>query len=198
MSEPAVRLGWVGEELAAELPGLALAWAAFPARQGPSPAALKARLRGLADGLRGAQALAMRSQAIPHAYRVLFRHLGMDPDERRIPVEAIVLDRLRHGGFRSRSLVEDALLVATLETGVGLWALDADRVEGDLGLASARGALSVADAAGPVAELFAPPRPERAVTRDTRAICLYAVLAPSVPDIAAEEAIWTAWEIICP
>jgi hypothetical protein len=48
-----------------------------------------------------------------------------------------------------------------------------------------------------VADLFAAPGPEHCVTRATRRIALYAVLAPGVPDIAAEEALWTAGEMMC-
>jgi hypothetical protein len=56
----------------------------------------------------------------------------------------------------------------------------------------------VADRAGrTLAELFSCPGPEHGVTAATRRIALYAVLAAGVPDIAGEEALWTAWEMMC-
>lgn len=197
-SEPAVRAGWVAPEVAVELPGLGLAWCAFDAVPGPSAAGGRERLRTLSDRFGGAQAIALRRQAIPHAYRVLFRHLGLDPDARRIPVEAAALERMRRGGFPVRNRVDDALLVATVETSVGVWALDAARLQGEPGIASIGGRVVVVDApARRLAELFADPGPEHGVTRATRRIALYAVLAPGVPALAAEEALWTAWEMMC-
>jgi hypothetical protein len=194
--EPAVHAGWIEPAVAAELPGLGLRWCSFAATPAPSPPHVRARLRALSDGFRGAHAIALRSQAIPHAYRVLFRHIGLDPDTRRIPVEALALERLQRGGFESRSLVDDALLVATMETGVGVWALDAARLEGDLGVASAAGRLVVADRGGPVAELFGTPGPDHGVTWEARELVVYAIVAAGVPDIAAEEALWSAWELM--
>jgi hypothetical protein len=196
-AEPPVRTGWLAPQVAEELPGLGLAWCAFDAVPGPSGVGARERLRTLSDRFGGAQAIALRRQAIPHAYRVLFRHLGLDPDARRIPVEAAALERMRRGGFPVRNRVDDALLVATVETSVGVWALDAARLQGELGITSTGSRLVVADAARPLAELFAEPRPEHGVTRATRRIALYAVLAPGVPAIAAEEALWTAWEMMC-
>ena len=119
----------------------------------------------LSGRFRGAQAIELRRQPIPHAYRVFFRHIGLDPDEHRTPVEALALERLKSGGFASRSVLDDALTIAVMETGVPVWALDADRVEGELGLRGAErgerlgsgeyasrppgGRLVVADDAGP-------------------------------------------------
>ena len=45
-----------------------------------------------------------------------------------------MLERLRAGWFRSRNIVDDALTVAVVETGVAVRAFDADRVQGELGL----------------------------------------------------------------
>ena len=42
-----------------------------------------------------------------------------NPDEDRIPVEALMLERLKRGAYRSRGLLADALHVATLDTEVG-------------------------------------------------------------------------------
>ena len=111
----------------AEFPELRL-WSLRVARRAraAAPPGLRERLRALSDRFHGAQAVQLRTDPIPHAYRVFFRHVGLDPDTERTPVEAAVVDRLLHGGFRSRGLVDDALLVAVVETGVPLWALDDD------------------------------------------------------------------------
>ena len=50
------------------------------------------------------------------------------------PLEAAVLERLLRGGFKSRNLLDDALTIALVETGVPFWALDSDAVEGELGV----------------------------------------------------------------
>jgi hypothetical protein len=182
----------VDPEVAEEHPGLRLWTARIAARPGRTPPELRERLRYLADRLRGPQAVAIRSQPVPSAYRVLFRHLGLDPDVTRTPLEALVVDRLMHGGFTARGLPDDALALATLETGVPLWAFDAARV-GSLALtAGADGRLALADERGPVAVLFEPPPPQRAPGRETSAILLVAVQAPGVEDIYVEEAVWTA------
>jgi DNA/RNA-binding domain of Phe-tRNA-synthetase-like protein len=193
--EPAIVAAPVAPEIAAELPGLGLAWCAFAVTEplARSPAAVRGRLRALSDRHRGAQAIVLRSRPIAHAYRVLFRHLGLDPDVRRIPVEEYVVERLRAGGFVSRHRLADALLVATVETHVGVWALDADRVAGELRLALDDGRVVVADAAGAVAEVFAPPE---SVVAGTRRVLVYAVVAPGVPELAVEEALWTAWDLL--
>jgi hypothetical protein len=195
--EPAIVAGAVDPAIADELPGLGLAWCAFAISGDPlrrSPPAVRERLRALSDRHRGATALALRSRAIPHAYRVLFRHLGMEPDVQRIPVEALLVERLLAGAHPSRGLLPDALAVATAETEVGVWAVDADRA-GALRLAQHGGRVVVAGEAGEVAALFSPPAGAHAVTRASRRLALYAVRAPGVPDIALEEALWTAWEL---
>ena len=77
----------------------------------------------------------MRTKPIPHAYRAFFRQIGLDPDVDRIPSEEVAVTRLMQGGFRSVGLIDDACLVALVETGVPVWALDADRVDaGGLGI----------------------------------------------------------------
>jgi DNA/RNA-binding domain of Phe-tRNA-synthetase-like protein len=197
--EPAIVWAPVAAEIAAELPGLGLAWCAFAIAGDPlarSPAGLRARLRVLSDRHRGAQAIALRGRAIPHAYRVLFRHLGLEPDVRRIPVEALMVERLQAGAYVSRGRLADALAVATAETEVGVWALDADRVAGELHLALAAERVVLADAAGRLASVFEIPAGDRAVTAAARRLLLYAVVAPGVPDIAVEEALWTAWDLL--
>ena len=129
-----LRDGWVEAELAEEFPELRLVHAALAATPGPSPRELKERLRGLADRYTGAKVIHMRQDSVPWAYRVFSRQVGIDPDTDRTPVEAIALERLRHGGLKSENLLDDALTVATAETGVPIVALDTTRVEGELGL----------------------------------------------------------------
>jgi len=195
-AEPPIVAAPVAAEIAGELPGLGLAWCAFAVPEDPlgrSPAALRGRLRALSDRHRGAQAIALRSRAIPHAYRALFLQLGLEPDSRRIPVEALMVERLRLGAYPERAWLPDALAVATVETEVGVWALDADRVAGELRLELYDGRVAVLDATGWVADLFAEPD---GVTRATRRLLLYAVRAPGVPALAVEEALWTAWDLL--
>ena len=77
----------------------------------------------------------MRTQPLPHAYRAFFRQIGLDPDATRIPSEDAAVARLMQGGFRSTDIVSDALLIGLIETGVPVWALDADTVgAGGLGI----------------------------------------------------------------
>lgn len=210
MSEPA--LGWIDPRLAEEFPKLRLWQQRVQALDGSSPPEVRERLRLLSDRFHGARAIAMRREPVPHAYRVFFRHIGIDPDDERTPVEAAALARLRHGGFRSEGLVADALLLAVVETGVPVWAVDDERVDGDLGLRPAGpaerlgggelapdvpdGRLVVADDGGPVAELFGRIAADRAVGPATTALRLFSVQAPGVPAIHVEEALWTCREAL--
>jgi DNA/RNA-binding domain of Phe-tRNA-synthetase-like protein len=198
---------WIDAEVAEEFPELRLLERTLAARSGPSPPELRERLRVLSDRFRGAQAVELRRQPVPWAYRVFFRHIGLDPDEHRTPVEALALERLKTGGFGSRSVLDDALTIAIMETGVPVWALDAGRVEGELGLRPAQrgerlgegeyasdvpaGRLVVADEAGPVGVLFGRLAPGRGVGRDTTRMTLLALQVAGVPDIHVEEALWT-------
>ena len=193
-AEPVVRAGAVESAISAELPGLGIAFCSLALAGDPlrrSPPELRTRLRALSDRHRGAQAIVLRSRPIPHAYRVLFRHLGLEPDVRRIPVEELVVGRLLAGTFESHGLLADALATATIETEVGVWALEGEH---ELRLAQDRGGIVVASAAGRVAELFAPP--DAAVTRAARTLTLYAILAPGLPGLVAEEALWIAGELV--
>ena len=99
---------------------------------------VKERLRALADRYTGGKVIHMRQDPVPWAYRVFSRQVGIDPDTQRTPAEAIALERLRHGGLRAANIVDDALTIAIAETGVPVFALDADKVDGELGLRLAR------------------------------------------------------------
>jgi DNA/RNA-binding domain of Phe-tRNA-synthetase-like protein len=204
--------GWVDAELAAEFPELRLWTATAPARQGRSTPGVKERLRALSNRFSGARAVQLRADPIPHAYRVFFRHIGLDPDTERTPVEAAVVDRLFHGGFRSRGLIEDALLLAVAETGVPVWALDDATLSGELGIRAAQdgerlghseyahdlvpGRLVVADGARPVAALFGATAPEHEPGAATERLRLYTVQPPGVPTIYVEESFWLVAEAL--
>lgn len=194
---PDVRRGLVAPAVAAEHPGLRLAWAEVEATPGPTPPELRERLRAMANRIGGAQAIELRRREVPHLHRVFFRHVGLDPDVVRTPVEAIVLRRMRDGGLRPQGLVADALTVAVLETGVGVWAFDAAAIVGAPELREDE-RLILADEAGPLATLFGEPLPRAAVTRETRRIALVAVAVPNVPEVFVDEALWTAWDVLRP
>ena len=131
---------------------------------------------------------------------MFFRHVGLEPDEVRTPVEAQILRRMVEGGLRPRDLVSDALTVAVLETGVGVWAFDAAALVGAPAIAEEEdgGRLVLADEQGPLAPLFGDPQPRAAVTKATRRVALVAVAVPGVADVYVEEALWIASDILGP
>jgi hypothetical protein len=118
----------VARELAEEFPGLAMRSVLVERGSGRSPKAVKERLRVLSDRFGGAQAVSLRQKPIPWAYRVFYRHIGLDPDRTLTPVEQMSLDRMKQGSFKSQNLLDDALTIAIVESGVALRAFDADRV----------------------------------------------------------------------
>jgi DNA/RNA-binding domain of Phe-tRNA-synthetase-like protein len=182
----------VDAQVAEEHPGLRVWASRVEAGAGRTPREVRDRLRLAADRFRGAQAVTLRTRPVPWAYRVLFRHLGLDPDVTRTPLEALVVERLLHGGFAAQGMPADALALATLETGVPVWAVDADAV-GALALGVGEdGRLALRDERGTIAVLFSDPEPDRLVSRSTRAMLLLAVQAPGVEDIYVEESLWTA------
>jgi DNA/RNA-binding domain of Phe-tRNA-synthetase-like protein len=196
---------FVARELAAEFPGLDLLGRRVDAAPRRSPAPVRAQLDDLSNRWRGPQAIALRAQPVAQAHRIFFRHVGIDPDVHRVPQEAAVVRRLLDGGFRSHGLPADALTLAVMETGVGVWALDAERVSGPLELRAGGGedsgdggdgTLVVADRDGIVAPLFHEPPRERAPSRSTRTLLLYAVRVPGVPPLFAQEALDLAVELL--
>ena len=203
---PAPRQGWVAPHVAAEFPGLGVAWTEVECRPGRSPEPVRHRLRDLSDRFYGSHAVQMRTRAIPWAYRTFFRQIGLDPDRDRTPVEQLALERLFDGGFKSRGLPGDALTVAIVETGVALRAFDADALVGALCIRDsapgealvggagelAQGTLVMADDEGPVAVMFGPRAEARAVETGTRRIAIAATQVEGVPQIAVEEALWMA------
>src|ERR1700722_11072865 len=210
MSEGPVR-GWCEREVQQELPGLGLMSVTVELpdggslTRGSSPA-MRARLRELSNRWRGARAVNVRQEPIPAAYRVFFRHIGLDPDVTRTPIEAAVLERMLEGGFLSEGLLADILTIGLIDTAVPVWALDADTVNGPLGIRVTRsgerlgrgqegpslggGRLVVADADSPLAILFGQLAPGHEPSSQTRRLSLFAVQVAGVPALHAEETLW--------
>jgi DNA/RNA-binding domain of Phe-tRNA-synthetase-like protein len=207
--EPELISGWVDAELAEEFPELGLDYVCVEGRPGRSPLEVRERLRGLSDRITGSKVVHMRQDPVPWAYRVFFRQVGVDPDSDRTPVERIALERLEQGGLRSRNLLDDALTIATIETGVPVIAFDADLVGTQLGLRLSRAGerlsearplsarqIVVADEDRPLSVLFGELAEERGVTRRTERMALVALRVKGVPAISVEEALWTAVEVV--
>ena len=205
--------GFVEPRLREEFPGLGLRFVVLPGRMRRSPRSVRQRLAALGSRYRGGSVIAMRTQPIPHAYRAFYRQVGLDPDAARVPSEEAAVSRLLHGGFRSRDLINDALLIAVVETGVAVWAVDGDRVApGGLGIRTsvagealgtgetavplAPGRMVVADAGGVHALLFGDVARAHAVGPQTVSVSLFAVGVPGVPEIHLEEALWICVDVL--
>jgi DNA/RNA-binding domain of Phe-tRNA-synthetase-like protein len=204
--EPLPEQGWVAPHIAAEFPGLGLAWVEVDGRPARSPSPVRRRLRELSDRFYGSHAIHMRERPIPWAYRVFFRQIGLDPDRTRTPVEQIALDRLHDGAFVSHGMPADALTIATVETGVALRAFDAARIDGELCIRDsapgeslpgkagdlAQGTLTIADRRGPLDLLFGGAAPAAEIESGATRIVVAAVQVKGVPQAAVDEALWIA------
>ncbi len=198
--------GWVAPDVVAEFPGLGLASIRVDGPSGRSPESVRGRLRTLSDRFMGGHAVHMRERPIPWAYRVFFRQIGLDPDRTRTPVEALALERMKSGAFKSRNQLDDALTIAIIETGVALRAFDAAKVEGELGIRDSapgeelegrpgplpQGTLVICDRARPLGMLFGATAEGRGVHPESDLIILAAIQVNGVPQIAVEEALWLA------
>jgi hypothetical protein len=212
----ALEFGWCSEEVAAELPQLRLAlsnvclteagsvhgWSLSDA----SPPPVMRSLRVLSNRFRGSRAVRVRREPVPAAYRVFYRQIGLDPDLSRTPMEAAVLERMLRGGFLSGGFLEDVLLIALVDTGVPVWALDAQMVDGSLGVRVSRGGeplgravdsralpagqLVLADSSTALGLLFGELALECQPAAGTRELTLFAVQVPGVPTLYVEEALW--------
>jgi DNA/RNA-binding domain of Phe-tRNA-synthetase-like protein len=205
-----IETGWIEPDLQAEFPELRLRWIAHDGGSGRTPQEIRERLKTLSNRYTGGKAVHLRQEPIPWAYRVFFRQVGIDPDDHRTPAEQAALDRMKHGSFRSRNLLDDALTIATVETGVPLFALDAGRVAPPLGLRLSRdgerlGAdgrplsvrqIVVADADRSVAVLFGDIAEARGVDPATERMLICTVQVKGVPEISVEEALWTTTEVL--
>jgi DNA/RNA-binding domain of Phe-tRNA-synthetase-like protein len=204
--EPAPEQGWVAPHLVAEFPGLGIAWVEVDTRPGRSTEPVRRRLRDLSDRFYGAQAIRLREQPVPWAYRVFFRQIGLDPDRTRTPIEQLAFERLHDGAFKSHGLPADALNLAIVETGVALRAFDADRLEGRLCIRDsapgeslagrpgelAQGTLVLADERRPVGLLFGSTAEGHGVEPHSRRLTIAAVQVKGVPQMSVEEALWMA------
>ncbi len=202
--------GWVAPAVASEFPGVGLVSVLVDGPSGRSPASVRRRLNTLSDRFLGAHAVHMRERPIPWAYRVFFRQIGLDPDRTRTPVEALALERMKSGAFKSRNQLDDALTIATIETGVALRAFDAARIEGELGIRDSapgeelegrrgslpQGSLLISDEHRPLAMLFGATAEGRGVHPSTERIVLAAIQVNGVPQIAIEEALWMATTVM--
>jgi DNA/RNA-binding domain of Phe-tRNA-synthetase-like protein len=213
MSVPAdVEVGWRAPDVEEELPELRLLISeVHVARRQPltarSPPEIEERMRELSSRIRGARAVAIRREAVPAAYRVFFRHIGLDPDVVRTPIEAAVLERMLRGAFLAGGLLADVLLIALLDTSVPVWALDADTLDGPLGIRTSgdreslgrsadpprlpAGRLVIADSSAALAVLFGELAGAHAAGPRTRRLALFAVQVAGVPTLFAEEALWS-------
>jgi hypothetical protein len=207
-----LEFGWRARDVEQEIPELRLVLAqARVGRPGSlitgSTPGVEERLRELSNRFRGARAVAIRREPVPAAYRVFFRHIGLDPDVVRTPIEAVALERMLRGGFLSGGLLEDILLIALVDTSVPVWALDSEAVDGPLGIRSSgegeplgrspgapllpAGRLVVADASAALAPLFGELAPGHAAGADTRHLTLFAIQVAGVPSLYVEEALWS-------
>jgi DNA/RNA-binding domain of Phe-tRNA-synthetase-like protein len=208
-----ISLGWRAREIAEELPSLRLLCCEVEVGRaspltGDSPPDIQARMRGLSNRIRGGRAVSLRREPVPAAYRVFFRQIGMDPDTVRTPIEAAVLERMVRGSFPTGGLLDDVLRIALIDTGVPVWALAAEALDGPLGIRTSShaerlgsaadasllpsGRLVVADASYAVAILFGDTAPSHAPAARTRRLTLFAVQVAGVPTLYAEESLWSA------
>jgi DNA/RNA-binding domain of Phe-tRNA-synthetase-like protein len=211
--EQAPRIGWRTPEIEEELPQLRIVVSharlarAGAARRG-SPPGVERRLHDLSNRYRGARAVGVRREPVPSAYRVFYRQIGLDPEVARTPIEEAVLERMLRGGFLSEGLLQDVLLIALIDTGVPVWALDAHVVHGELGVRLSRegeplgrasdawslpaGRLVVADDTVALGLLFGELAGDCEVSARTRELTLFAVQVAGVPMLYVEEALWSA------
>jgi DNA/RNA-binding domain of Phe-tRNA-synthetase-like protein len=210
--EGAPALGWIAADVEDEFPALALVTVEVPCTAVRTAPWVVHRLTQLANRMTGAYALRVRTLPVPAAHRAFHRQLGLDPDVDRPPLEEAVFRRLWTGGFVPAGMPADALLIALLETGVAVWAIDAAHVDGEVGVRTStdgerlgtgraaktlgEGELVIADAARPLARLLAPPPAGFGVTAETRRAVLYVLQVPGVPAMAVQEALNTARDLL--
>ncbi len=206
MAEAPLENGYVDAGIRREFPDLALRYLVLERGSGRSSTGAKQRLRILSDRFDGADAIVLRQRPIPSAYRAFYRQIGLDPDTQPTPVEHAALERMKHGRFRSLNLLDDALTIAIVESGVGLRAFDADRSQGRLGIRGTvsgealegrpgelpPGTLVLADDERSLGLLFGATASGRGVTRKTKRTIIAAVQVAGVPEITVEEALWLA------
>ena len=206
--------GWVAEALAAEFPDLRVYSSTVPAPDHRADPGVVERLDYLASRFNGRRAVELRREPVPAAYRVFHRHIGLDPDVDRTPIEEAALERLLDGGHRSTGRVADALLLALLETSVAIYAFDAAAVDGPVGVREAHrgerlgerelspqlppGRIVIADAQRALGELFGRQHEDVQPHKRSAWLVLVCVQVPGVPQIHVEESLWTCIEALSP
>lgn len=203
MPEPA--RGTISLEVSEEFPALELLYVATGGGNTRSPREIRNRMKEASDRVRVAGAPALRQARVPSAYRAFYRQLGTDPDVVLSPIDVVLRERLRAGRFRTRGRVRDAMLLASVETHVPMWAMSADELVADIGVRATEGGetlatgdgeqelpagqLVVADAVAPRAALLEPVPEPVAVTKDTRHTVVYCLVVADVPRLVVHEAL---------
>lgn len=195
-----VRREPVANALRADLPGLALWTTDAALRNGAeTPELVRARVAQARERTAVAEAAGVPGESAPWSYRVAMRQLGIDPDAELAPVERAVLHRDLL--IPELGMPDDALMAASLETGVPVRAFDAAQLDGTLALRSAMdgegldGAV-VSDLRRPVAPLFGDALEHVRPGPSSERLVLAAVQVRGVPDLAVQQALWLAAELI--
>lgn len=166
---------------------------------------LAERLGGLAERIDGPRVLRQHEQEVPHAFRALYLQMGIDPDIQPTPIDAVLRERIAYGQFRSMGLIDDALKVALLETGVPVWAADAARISGELALqmpdaapeaAPRSGVPLVADDRGPITAVGTAPGEPHAPGRKTTDLTLFALQCDGISTMHVQESLWLAESLL--
>ncbi|MGH2913439.1 MAG: hypothetical protein ACRDMX_00450 [Solirubrobacteraceae bacterium] len=207
-SQPAPSSGLLAAAVRDEHPGLRLSSITVGLAGASASRAPVALLRQLSDRFSAQEAIAMRTKGVAHAYRAFFRQVGLDPDIHRIPSEQAAVERMLAGGWRSKHPIGDACLVALIETGVAVWALDADRLDrAGLGIRVATeldaqlapvapGTLVIADGTRACAQLFCEPFVACAAGPGSARATLFAVAVDGVSELHVQEALFCARELL--
>ena len=196
--------GWVDPALEAEFPGLVIVTRSCPGPVAADPGVTE-RLDAVASRVRGRSAVEMRREVVPAAYRAFYLQVGLDPDVEMTPVEAAIGRRLFDGGVLVSGPLHAALELAVLETGVPVYALDAEALDGLPGIRPARpgeevagaegipelspGRLVMADDAGPLCWLFGEPHGRGAASASSDGLLLAAIGVPGVAPMVLDEAL---------
>lgn len=175
--------------LHAEYPELSLPYRVLQTTRARTPPELVQRLGALASRVTGATTLSFRTRAETIAVRGFYRQVGLDPDRDPPPAEAVLRDRLLHGGFRTGWLIPDALTLAIAETGVSLWAVD-------LAAAGLTLPLRLGLNGGQVVLGERTPLAVSTVDETTRDLAIYTLALPGVSELAIEEAFWICGEAL--
>ena len=171
----------VALEITNELPGLGLL-ACTASCAGKSSAGVVQELDLLAQRLNGPKAVRTSTEPVAAAYRALRVGLGMDPEADVASLESVVRRRLVEGGFRTAGQPEDAITIATLETGVPIQAVRVKEGQWSLGVDENTGAVSILLGSEAVTPVFAQPGPDWSPARDDASAILLAAVAPGVEE----------------